>query len=156
MLQKQFLACFFLVFFLASCQQKSELIEALQPTYEVAKPTLADIISNQYDQLIYDELAKQQVKDSTRYIVKVHIYDKELYAFPIKKSPRLDHHIYRFKNEDEVFRGLRDNIEGFHDSRFNKDLGIAKMYFETNTPDSSLQKFLKMCVFENYQIVELK
>jgi len=116
-----------------------------------------DLISNNLDHLIIKEIDNQTKSDSTRYLLKMNLQDKYLYTFPIKRSARLNHHIYRLDNAEEVFVGLEGQFNNhFYDSRFNKELGIAKFYFEQTLPDTTLQRFLAICVLDEYQIIEIK
>lgn len=117
---------------------------------------IKDLINDDLDLSILKEINNQTATDSTRYLLKINVQDKYLYTFPIKRSKRLNYHIYRLDNAEEVYVGLEGQFNNyFYDSRFNKDAGIAKFYFEQHLPDTTLQRFLTMCVLDDYQIIEI-
>jgi len=73
------------------------------------------LISDNIDGLINEAIKQQTETDSTRYILKINLQNKYLYTFPIKRSARLNHHIYKLDNAEEVYNGL----EGQFNKRFN-------------------------------------
>lgn len=143
------------------CNQKAkaptfteDLLKRIEKINQISNAK--DLINDELDLSILKEIENQTKADSSRYLLKMKVQDKHLYTFPIKRSKRLNHHIYRLDNAEEVYVGLEGQFNNyFYDSRFNKDLGIAKFYFELHLPDTTLQRFLKMCVLDAYQIIEI-
>jgi len=116
-----------------------------------------DIISDDLDLLIRKQIDQQTELDSSRYLLKINLKDKYLFTFPVKCSDRLNYHINKLDNAQEVYRGLEGQFNKyFYDSRFNPEIDIAKFYFDQNLPDTALQRFLDMCILDEYQIVEVK
>jgi len=167
MLSKQTIKLYWVFFLICGCVCNSEIpyssviLKDQNLSDEINSINLNNspkaLISNNIDGLI-DEAIRQQTKiDSSRYLLKIKLQNKYLYAFPIKRSARLSHHIYKLDNAEEVFNGLEGQFNNyFYDSRFNMNLGLAKFYFEQTLPDTTLQRFLDMCVLDTYQILEIK
>jgi len=170
MLSKQTIKLYWLFFLIGGCVCNPEVSTPTPTPFVVVSQNLSDainsinsstsakeLINDKLDDLISEAIDQQTKGDSTRYILKIKLQNKYLYTFPIKRSARLSHHIYKLDNAEEVYNGLEGQFNNyFYDSRFNMNLGLAKFYFEQTLPDTTLQRFLDMCVLDAYQILEIK
>lgn len=158
MLQK-FILIFLALFFAISCNTNSlgnsKLLEALKETHIKKEYSEKELIDGRFDDLIAKQLSYQQAQDSSNFILKTKIFDKILIAFPIDKSSRLDYHIYKYNNDEEVRIGLHDNFYEFENSNFNRELNLAKFYFDDPVSDTTINKFFEMCILPDFEVVEL-
>jgi len=165
MLSKQTIKLYWLLLLIAGCTCKPKkpavadfnqnLLQAIERINQSSNSK--DVINNDLDILIRKEIDEQTALDSSRYLLKINLKDKYLYTFPVKRSDRLNYHINKLNNAQEVYRGLEDQFNNyFYDSRFNTDIDLAKFYFEQSLPDTTLQRFLDMCILDTYQVIEVK
>ena len=145
--------------FIVACNnstiENTELTKALGETFDKANYSEKELIDGRFDELLADQLKQMQLQDTSQIILKTKIYDKTLIAFPIKKSKRLDYHIFKLKNDEAVRIGLHENFYEFENCKFNRELNLAKFYFDDPISDTTTTKFFNMCILPDFEVVEI-
>lgn len=140
--------------FLSSCTEKGNKTDQLRRQVDKSKQEqlAKDIIYTQE----LSRLSQLYDDDLTAVIMDTISKDLIMLGFNIDKSVRLEKHLKFYKNQDEILQSVFDWFpHHFHDCAFNIDQNLAKFQFKTNTPDSTFNKFMDLCIIPHFKITAL-